>query len=127
VKKAGGYFILFLLLFSNLSLSQLVKLPVLVQHYKEHKQRDQNVGLLDFLAMHYWGKDLDDNDQDRDDQLPFKAFQKVSIEHFSTPQKNLALKAIIYFNESDFPVTGDDYLPNPQLGALFKPPQSLYL
>jgi len=124
VRKAGGHLVVFLLLFCNMSLYQLVKLPVLVQHYQEHRQRDQSVDLLDFLSMHYWGKDIDDNDQEKDNQLPFKAFNKEVLEHFSTPVKTFALKSIVHFYESDFPLTGEAYLPDPKLAALFRPPRA---
>lgn len=115
---------MFLLLFCNLSLYQLVKLPVLVQHYQEHRQRDESVSLLDFLSMHYWGKDIDDNDQEKDNELPFKAFHKGGLEQPSTPAKLFAFKSIVYFYTFDFPLSGEAYLPDPKLGALFRPPRA---
>ena len=124
VRKVGGHLAVFLLLFCNMSLYQLVKLPILVQHYQEHRQRDQSVDLLDFLSMHYWGKDINDNDQEKDNQLPFKAFNKETLEHFSTPVKTFALKSVIYFFKSTFLLTGETYLPDPKLAALFRPPRA---
>lgn len=124
MRKAAARLALFILLFSNLPFHQLVKLPVLVQHFQEHRQRDQSVSLLDFLSMHYWGRDLNDNDQERDNQLPFKAFHKECLEHFSTPVKTFAFKSVIYFYKSDFPLPSEAYLPDTKLAALFRPPRA---
>lgn len=63
-----------LIVTDNTSLDQLLKLPVLFQHYMEHKEQNNSVSLMKFIAMHYWGDDDNDNDNDRDAQLPFKKF-----------------------------------------------------
>jgi hypothetical protein len=56
----------------NSSLGEFFKLPVLLAHFSEHRQADQQLGLLDFLGMHYGGTDLDSRDDARDAALPFK-------------------------------------------------------
>jgi hypothetical protein len=48
VKKVTLY-LLILLFLNNITYDQMLKVPVLVQHYHEHHQRDQQIGLLDFL------------------------------------------------------------------------------
>lgn len=51
---------------------QLMKLPVLVEHYFEHKHADgDDTGILDYLAIHYLS-DVKQGDYERDMQLPFK-------------------------------------------------------
>lgn len=50
----------------------MVKLPALVSHYFEHKEKDSKMNLLDFISMHYAKKAIKDSDYDRDMQLPFK-------------------------------------------------------
>ncbi|WP_315816201.1 hypothetical protein [Paraflavitalea speifideaquila] len=60
------------MLLNDTSLNQLLKLPALIGHYMEHHQLDNRVDFVQFLAMHYWGTDLNDNDDDRDMQLPYK-------------------------------------------------------
>ncbi len=107
-----------------MSLYQLVKIPVLVQHFQEHRQRDPQVGLLAFFSMHYWGQDINDDDQDQDRQLPFKEVSKVTLEPCFYPVKTLvALKPHVHFCKTDFPLTGEFFLPNPGLGSLFRPPK----
>jgi hypothetical protein len=65
--------LLFLYLTSATEFNQLLKLPVLIAHFNEHRELDQQLSLAGFLYMHYTDHDLNDNDQDRDMQLPFKS------------------------------------------------------
>lgn len=51
---------------------QLLKLPVVFQHYAEHQLEDANIGFLAFLDMHYMHGSPQDDDYERDMQLPFK-------------------------------------------------------
>ncbi len=56
-------------LFTNTELCQLVKLPVLLSHYKEHKALNKEITFPVFLTMHYFnGGPHDGTDMD----LPFK-------------------------------------------------------
>lgn len=74
-------FFLTAVLFTATPLQQLFKLPVLVQHYYEHKQIDKNISIIAFLKLHYLEEEEgSDTDDKRDQQLPFK-----SLAHFVTP------------------------------------------
>ncbi|ULQ53494.1 hypothetical protein [Flavihumibacter fluvii] len=66
--------ILFLVvyLFSATEAHQLLKIPVIFEHFSEHQEVDRNISLLQFLAMHYLHGSPKDKDYDRDMQLPFK-------------------------------------------------------
>lgn len=68
-------FVVISLLLTFLSLQtplhEIVKLPILVSHYLEHKEQDEEMGLLAFLKIHYFDNVVD-SDFDRDMQLPFK-------------------------------------------------------
>lgn len=108
---------------NSLSLHQVLKLPVLVAHYFEHKQRGQAITVMEYLSMHYWGQDIDDNDHDRDMQLPFK---KVDLSHSSMTLFVPSTFDVVSF---DFPVKksyafpeSDDIASN-HLGSLFRPPR----
>ena len=54
-------------------MAELLKLPIVFQHYTEHKQADKDISMLDFLAMHYLNGSPKDNDYERDMKLPFKS------------------------------------------------------
>ena len=51
---------------------QLLKLPILVQHFFQHKQEDKHLSFWAFLNMHYAEKTVIDADYQQDMQLPFK-------------------------------------------------------
>lgn len=66
--------LLTLYMVSTTELSQLLKFPVLVEHYFYHKDQNPKISVIDFLAIHYNNHlaghpHNDDYDQDR--KLPF--------------------------------------------------------
>jgi hypothetical protein len=73
LKKAICILFLGAYLISSTELRQLLKFPLLIQHYTEHKEQNKNLGLLQFLAMHYNDEDIIDLDYSKDQQLPFKS------------------------------------------------------
>lgn len=54
-------------------LNELFKLHVLIEHFQETKKEGNTITFLNFLVMHYLTDDLNDKDNDRDMQLPFKS------------------------------------------------------
>ncbi|SCB76388.1 hypothetical protein GA0116948_101205 [Chitinophaga costaii] len=76
--------------------------------------------------MHYWGKDIDDHDDDRDQQLPFKTMDAHSVPHSFVP---LSKAIVLHYHDAPFisvnyPVTKDNYLPDPATNSLFRPPRA---
>ena len=114
----------------NSSIGELFKLPDLLNHFTEHQAANKSIDLFDFISMHYLGNDLNDNDQDKDMQLPFK---KINT-HFSFQIASIPHSSLI--TEKRFDVF-DTYLPvlfknnrpkDPALASLFRPPcQALFL
>ena len=50
-----------------------MKLPMLIEHFNEHKEKDNALSLWGFLTMHYSQEDDHDGDKDEDMKLPFKS------------------------------------------------------
>jgi hypothetical protein len=124
VKKGGISILFFIVLLNDTSLNQLLKIPALVGHYMEHHQLDNRVGFVQFLAMHYWGTDLNDNDDDRDMQLPYKKVDIQSIDHPLIAAIKPAIEQHPTFTTIVVqPVFNNDDLPQPALGTLFRPPK----
>ncbi|WP_374540438.1 hypothetical protein [Flavobacterium sp.] len=92
-------------LFSMTEVHQLLKMPLLVEHYLEHKQENKQLSLLSFFEMHYLNGQHLDSDQDKDMQLPFKNFQD------NHPNVVLALPEQITFFEPQ-PAVQDELIPN---------------
>jgi hypothetical protein len=80
-----------LLLFVTISATdsiQFMKLPALASHFLEHKAHSQHLSFFDFLMMHYASHDDNDQDQERDMQLPFKNMHQFSQSMYSWSIQN---------------------------------------
>ncbi len=71
--------VLLMMLWVQTPVNQLMKLSILVEHYFEHKDMNNEISVIDFLKMHYAKGDVKDADHDRDMQLPFKHFSPTSL------------------------------------------------
>lgn len=61
---------------ANTSLGQLLKVPNLIEHYKEHKAELTSTSFIDFISLHY-SKNAENNHKEHQD-LPFKTFDNSS-------------------------------------------------
>ncbi len=78
MRKIVAVILLLLYTFGATDACQLLKLPILVQHYFTHRQETPGITLTAFLALHYQDKIIIDDDFQQDMQLPFKAMQSES-------------------------------------------------
>lgn len=93
MKKVGLFFILFAFLCSSTEFVELLKMPILVQHFKEHKALEPEITFNNFIFDHYWSDvPHTDNDEDRDRQLPFNDGQHCTS-HSLSIFTNCSLKA----------------------------------
>lgn len=53
-------------------LHQLFRIPLLFQHFRDHQAEDPLITFSGFLKLHYTGQHPADNDDNEDNQLPFK-------------------------------------------------------
>ncbi|WP_031527501.1 hypothetical protein [Dyadobacter crusticola] len=124
MKKLILHFMLTVLILDTTSLYQVFKVPTLIRHYVEHKALNQDISFLDYLSMHYWGDDLNDNDDEKDMQLPFKKFEIQHTSFLFVPFSNT-----FTFKNTFWPVKADYGPDKPQghynaaLGSLFRPPR----
>ncbi|MGV3508445.1 MAG: hypothetical protein ACO1N7_04085 [Sphingobacteriaceae bacterium] len=80
VKKLVAILFLTVHLFSTNEAYQLMKLPVVFNHFTEHKALTPTISFWAFLTLHYAKYNVKDLDYERDMQLPFK-----TIDHLSVP------------------------------------------
>ncbi|WP_143197404.1 hypothetical protein [Chitinophaga niabensis] len=59
-------------LISGTGLREIAKLPVLFQHFYEHKLLNNHITFSEYITDHYNNIPHTDDDEDRDNQLPFK-------------------------------------------------------
>ena len=72
MRKIGAIFLLAIYMLCFSEMQQFLKIPVLIQHYTEHKAGDPSINFFDFIAIHYTGIFEKDADYQRDQQLPFR-------------------------------------------------------
>ena len=119
--KAATIFLLVLLVSIQTPFGQLLKLPLLVEHFKKHQKQD-GVSLIVFLEDHYLSHH-NDADLPEDEQLPFKNITFNSIGYaivIPAVQANicapLPVKKKISFS--------DIYTPQQHLASVFHPPRA---
>lgn len=126
MKRAAAILFLVLYIFTVTECNQLLKLPVLLEHYTEHKKDNRNISFPDFIYMHYAGDDFNDNDEDRDKRLPFKAFDtytSFSAQH--TPSDICTQGWIIQMAYKQAGICYADLnLPSSYLKAIWQPPKA---
>ena len=124
MNKKAAYIFLAIYLLGATELSQLLKIPLLIEHYTEHKLDNGNLSLLSFMYMHYVGDDGDTTDEQKDQNLPFKSahFQMQNTVVFSVFKYELP-KIFVNMNRSVWPVMQSNSLSTIALGSLFRPPR----
>lgn len=84
---------------STTELYQLLKLPMLIEHFNEHSQLNQGTTFWSYLGMHYFNNDVKYADFDKDTKLPFKSHdESVNIVTLSFLQNTSICKIVNPFN-----------------------------
>lgn len=78
MKKIIAIFLITIFLCANTSIGQLLKVPNLLEHYKEHQKKvaTSSISFVQFLKLHYSKKF--ENNQEEHQNLPFKTFDNVT-------------------------------------------------
>jgi hypothetical protein len=120
MKKAATIFLLVLMVSIQTPFGQLLKLPLLVEHYIKHQKQD-GVSLINFLEDHYVS-DHQDADLPEDEQLPFKNIMLYSIGYaILTPVVQANVVAPLPTEKKV--VFPDTYNPQQHLAGIFHPPR----
>ncbi|WP_066406269.1 hypothetical protein [Flavisolibacter tropicus] len=118
--KSIAIIFLFLLIVTQTPLGQILKLPVLIEHFYNHMQRDK-ISFLEFLQDHY-STEHNDADKAEDEQLPFKNIVQQNIGVAIMPN------SIIndFYIDLEIPakvMMQDIYIPQQHFGSVFHPPR----
>lgn len=83
MKRIGGILLISIYMLTFAGFNNLLKAPVLLSHFKEHRQLDPNISFWTFIKIHYVGPIIVDDDFQRDQQLPFRdaAFFLVAVNY----------------------------------------------
>lgn len=125
MKKFTAICLLLTFLLAATELNQLLKLPIMLEHFAEHKNLNNTISFLDFLYMHYTGHDINDNDEDKDMQLPFKSHDCNSVQVQSLPtQSEFSDLNRIPVSEKNLPVYKTRNFNSSYPSSIWQPPKA---
>lgn len=120
MKTAATIFLLTLLVSTQTPVGQLLKLPLLIEHFIKH-QEQEGISLLGFLHEHYTSGHSD-ADLPEDEQLPFKTIVLCSIGNAIVPGE-IKTDFFIPFTVEKKIMLPAGYSPQQHLNSIFHPPR----
>jgi len=117
---SAAILLLVVLTVTQTPLGQLLKVPVLIEHFFKHKKQD-GVSLLKFLIEHY-SPGHNDADRSEDDQLPFKSMILQNIGTALVPGIIKADFSLVFDVPKKLTRQGC-YVPHQHLSSIFHPPR----
>ncbi|WP_198659503.1 hypothetical protein [Nubsella zeaxanthinifaciens] len=128
MKKALHILLLTFYLLSSTDMQELTKLPVLFQHYFEHKNLDNSITFFGYLEHHY--NDLghgNDGDAARDKQLPFKTHEFCNVSFISPalpPTTGLTIQKFSQvIAKQQMPIVNEPSSYSAYAGKIWQPPK----
>lgn len=127
LKKHISIFVAFTFLLFSTELQELIKLPLLFQHYFEHKAIDKDVTFTAYVVDHYNSVPHTDDDEERDNQLPFKSAEQSSGTNSPAvpPSNKFIIKNITTIALKRPSIYNDEDIPHAFTGSVWQPPKSL--
>jgi hypothetical protein len=124
MKKLVAIFIISIYVTSFTEVHQLLKLPVLWQHYAEHQAKDNTITFLEYLSHHYQAKDDHDDDHARDMELPFKDCEHYSfIQPVTLSWFVIDLKPNHFISRKTYPCFSNQFTIAFHLTEIWQPPK----
>lgn len=114
-------------LLSSTQLKELLKLPILVEHFIDHKKLDSQFSFIDFLCMHYAQGTAKDADYEKDMRLPFKSAENPlgSYVSFYLPVPVFKQDVIVHFTERKQPFALYNFTYSSAfLSSIWQPPRA---
>ncbi len=121
VKRILALSLLILYINSNTEFHELLRTPVLIDHYNQHKLLVKDISFWDFLVMHYKTGAAHDAD---DNHLPFKdpghSFTAATL---ALPIYKIVLKETVVLVEPDHSYPYTETFIASHLSKIFQPPR----
>jgi hypothetical protein len=130
VKKSIAIFFMGIYMLAFSECHQFLRIPVLVQHYIEHRQWNPDISLLAFLEEHYIHQYIQDADYQRDNQLPFRATESCiasvsAAMTFECPQQPVVtIAAQPVETKNEFILYDEDNHSLLSVADIFQPPRA---
>ena len=106
---------------SNTEFHEMLRLPILLEHYSQHKLRVSDISFWEFLVMHYKTDVSHDSD---DNQLPFKdPAHSFTAPTLALPSHKMALKEAVVTSKVDYFCSYSETFIASHLSDIFQPPK----
>jgi hypothetical protein len=123
MKKVLGILFLSVYLLSNTQFCQLLKLPVLVGHFFEHKEEDRSMTFVAYMVHHYGGHEKD-ADYETDMKLPFMTeSETLSLTFFAPTPTVFPIQKFVFQEISQANSCYNLQLKATYLSAIWQPPK----
>ena len=120
MKKAVCILLLVVLGITQTPMGQLLKIPLLIEHFSGHK-KSSGVSFFQFFQGHYL-TDHNDGDREEDQRLPFKSTVLQQLDIAVVPENvNPELIIEVVFSE-ELKARNMCYLPQQRFYSIFHPP-----
>lgn len=126
IKKITAGLLIGIYFLSGTVTSELLKLPVLANHYYDHKEEQSGTNLLSFIIDHYSKEDGTDKDAAEDSKLPFKSpesFTGFSAVYMPPPVTFQQIHKPVAVNTTIFFIQDDAFISSHYLAAIWQPPR----
>ena len=113
-------------LFSTTELHELIKLPLLIEHFAEHREQNKHITLWQFLYIHYAMGDVKDADYEEDMKLPFKSHDNCVAGNttiYLSLSEKLSIQKPVQFLEKKIFETEDQFLHTSFRSNIWQPPR----
>ena len=124
MKKWFSILCIVLFLASSTELSQLLKIPVFVEHFLEHEKTNSDLTLIDFIKIHY-NHPQKDADYKTDQKLPFVRHSvHINTVYTVNPLFFFTIKkTVIIINASKIPSRKEFLYDHRILNSIWQPPK----
>jgi hypothetical protein len=125
MQKVSAIIFLSVMLVSQTPLQQVLKLPVLIEHFREHQKEGKETSFISFIELHYFSGNPKDKDYDRDQQLPFRSDAVVVFDSsVDIPVQNFKVDPLPLYKEKTYPLFDISSLPGKHGFDIWQPPKS---
>ena len=112
---------LFLYINSNTEFHEMLRMPILFEHFSEHKQKVSDISFWDFLVMHYKSDVSHDAD---DNQLPFKdPGHSFTAPTLAVTTNKMVLQETVLLTKTNHTFTYSETFIASHLSDIFQPPR----
>ena len=123
MKRRIAILFAFIFLITTTELGQLLKFPILIEHFVEHKAENPNLSLWNYLQIHYSQQYKEEGDP-TDEKLPFANYTNVIHILATTPPTILKIEKIkISTAFTKIHALDDFFVDSAFLSSIWQPPK----